>query len=61
MRIGHAWVSTTEQNLDLQPDALKPACDASVDPTDARDAPGLRYTYNTELNRCHILLRSDRF
>jgi hypothetical protein len=33
MIIGYAKVSTTEQNLALQRDALQPAFDASVDPT----------------------------
>ena len=36
MRIDYARVSTTEQNLGLQPDDLKPAFDASVDLTEAR-------------------------
>jgi len=36
MIIGYARVSTTEQNLGLDHDDLKPAFDASVDPTDAR-------------------------
>jgi hypothetical protein len=36
MIIGDARVSTTEQNLGLDHDDLKPAFDASVDPTDAR-------------------------
>jgi hypothetical protein len=35
MRIDYARVSTTEQNLGLQPDDLKPAYDASVDQTEA--------------------------
>jgi hypothetical protein len=35
MRIGGAKVSATEQSLGLQHDDLKPAFDASVDPTDA--------------------------
>jgi len=34
MIIGYPRVSTTEQNLDLQRDAVKPATDASVDATD---------------------------
>jgi hypothetical protein len=38
MIIGHARVSTTEQNLGLRNDDLKPAFDASVDQTDARNA-----------------------
>jgi DNA invertase Pin-like site-specific DNA recombinase len=40
MIIGYARVSTTEQNLGLEHDDLKPAFDASVDPTEARNAPG---------------------
>jgi DNA invertase Pin-like site-specific DNA recombinase len=36
MIIGYARVSTTEQNLGLRHDDLKPAFDASVDPTEAR-------------------------
>jgi len=36
MRIGDARDSTTEQNLGLRHDDLKPAYDASVDVTDAR-------------------------
>jgi hypothetical protein len=36
MRIDYARVSTTEQNLGVQPNDLKPAYDASVDQTDAR-------------------------
>jgi len=36
MIIGYERVSTTEQNLGLQHDYLKPAYDASVDQTDAR-------------------------
>jgi DNA invertase Pin-like site-specific DNA recombinase len=36
MIIGYARVSTTEQNLGLEHDDLKPAFDASVDQTDAR-------------------------
>ena len=43
MIIGYARVSTTEQNLGLDHDDLKPAFDASVDSTDAqkgeRDRP----------------------
>jgi DNA invertase Pin-like site-specific DNA recombinase len=38
MIIGYARVSTTEQNLGLRHDDLKPAFDASVDQTDARNA-----------------------
>jgi hypothetical protein len=34
--IGYARVSTTEQNLRLEHDDLKPALDASVVPTEAR-------------------------
>jgi hypothetical protein len=34
--IGYARVSTTEPNLGLRHDELKPAFDASVDQTDAR-------------------------
>jgi DNA invertase Pin-like site-specific DNA recombinase len=37
MRIDYARVSTTEQSLGLQPDDQKPAYDASVDPTEARN------------------------
>jgi DNA invertase Pin-like site-specific DNA recombinase len=37
MIIGYARVSTTEQNLGLEHDDLKPALDASVDQTDARN------------------------
>jgi hypothetical protein len=33
MIIGYARVSTTEQNLSLRHDDLKPTFDASVDPT----------------------------
>jgi hypothetical protein len=36
--IGYARVSTTERNLGLEHDDLKPAFDASVDQTDARRA-----------------------
>jgi hypothetical protein len=36
MIIGFAGVSTTEQNLRLDHDDVKPAFDASVDQTDAR-------------------------
>ncbi len=36
MIIGYARVSTTEQNLGLEDDDLKPAFDASVDQTEAR-------------------------
>jgi hypothetical protein len=39
MIIGHARVSTTEQNVGLQRDDLRLAFEASVDPTDARSAP----------------------
>jgi hypothetical protein len=43
MIIGYARVSTTEQNLGLRHDDLKPAFDASVDPTEARNSDvGLR-------------------
>jgi len=35
--IGYARDSTTEQNLGLEHDDLKPAFDASVDQTDARN------------------------
>jgi len=35
MIIGYARVSTTEQNLGLEHDDLKPAFDASVDLTEA--------------------------
>jgi len=41
MIIGYARVSTTERNLGLQHDELKPAFDASVDQTEAR-LPGPR-------------------
>jgi len=40
MRIGDARVSTTEQNLGLWHDDLKPATDASVDVTAARNPSG---------------------
>jgi hypothetical protein len=33
--VGYARVSTTERNLGLRHDELKPAFDASVDPTEA--------------------------
>jgi len=36
-------VSATEQNLGLEHDDLKPAFDASVDPTDARKATVRRF------------------
>jgi hypothetical protein len=39
MITGYERASTTKQNLGLQHDDLKPALDASVDPTDARNAP----------------------
>jgi DNA invertase Pin-like site-specific DNA recombinase len=35
MIIGYARVSTTEQNLGLRYDDVKPVFDASVDPTEA--------------------------
>jgi hypothetical protein len=38
MIIGYARVSTTEQNLGLRHDDVKPAFDASVDHTEARKA-----------------------
>ncbi|MGO9916471.1 MAG: hypothetical protein ACLQIB_17475 [Isosphaeraceae bacterium] len=38
MIIGYARVSTTEQNLGLEHDDLKPAFDASVDQTEASNA-----------------------
>jgi hypothetical protein len=38
MKIDYARISTTEQNLCLQHDDLKPAYGASVDVTDARNA-----------------------
>jgi DNA invertase Pin-like site-specific DNA recombinase len=41
MIIGYARVSTTEQNLGLRHDDVKPAFNASVDPTDARNFPVL--------------------
>jgi len=41
MIIGYARVSTTEQNLGLRHDELKPARDASVDVTDARRSAAL--------------------
>jgi len=40
MIIGYARASTTEQNLGLRPDDLKPTFDASVDPTEARSGAG---------------------
>jgi DNA invertase Pin-like site-specific DNA recombinase len=43
MIIGYARVSTTEQNLGLRHDDLKPAFDASVDQTDARKATVRRF------------------
>ena len=43
MIIGYARVSTTEQNLGLQHDDLKPAFDASVDVTDVREATVRRF------------------
>jgi hypothetical protein len=42
MIIGFARISTTEQNLGLDHDDLKPAFDASVDQADARNAPAPR-------------------
>jgi hypothetical protein len=38
MIISYARVSTTEQNLGLRHDDLKPAFDASVDQTEARNS-----------------------
>jgi hypothetical protein len=38
--VGYAKVSRTEQNLGLRHDELKPARNASVDPTEARCAAG---------------------
>ena len=38
MNIGYARVSTTEQNLGLRHDNLKPAFDTSVDYTDDRES-----------------------
>jgi DNA invertase Pin-like site-specific DNA recombinase len=43
MIIGYARVSTTEQNLGLRYDDVKPAFDASVDQTDARKATVRRF------------------
>jgi hypothetical protein len=41
--VGYARVSTTERNLGLRHDELKPAFDASVDPTEARKATARRF------------------
>ena len=45
MIIGYARVSTTEQNIRLDQDDLKPAIDASVDSTDARKKASLTDPY----------------
>ena len=52
MIIGYARVSTAEQNLGLRHDALKPAFDASVDPTDAskNDKPIVEGPFRAEEN-----------
>jgi len=42
MITGYARVSTTEQYLGLRDDDLKPAFEASVDQTEARNAPSPR-------------------
>ena len=47
MIIGYARVSTTEQNLGLRHDDLKPAFDASVDPTEVQGD----YAYGNAANR----------
>jgi hypothetical protein len=49
MIIGYARVSTTEQNLGLRHDDVKPAFDASVDQTNG-----------TSLRRNHLLLKNLR-
>jgi len=41
MIIGYARVSTSEQNFSLQHDDLKPAFDATVDPTRPHDVSSL--------------------
>jgi len=57
MIIGYARLSTTEQNLGLRHDDLKPAFNASVDPTDARlrnDPAHLRRGH-----RCAVVTRNE--
>jgi hypothetical protein len=57
----HKHVRLDDPNLAFENNLVLSRRTASVDPTDARDAPRLRNTYNNELNRCHILLRNNRF
>jgi DNA invertase Pin-like site-specific DNA recombinase len=60
MIIGYARVSTTEQNLGLDHDDLKPAFDASVDQTDARKATVRRFG-RSDRRRSKVYSQLDGF
>ena len=58
--VGYTRVSTTERNLGLRHDDLKPAFDASVDQTDARCASGRSPPAVVSSNRSDKLDRTRR-
>ena len=64
MIIGYARVSTTEQNLGLRYDDVKPAFDASVDQTELRKATARRFGRSDRRTQrywpCESLPRKDR-
>jgi hypothetical protein len=62
MITGYDRVSTTEQNLGLKHDDLKPAFDASVDPTEARSGEVVneKNAPNTDALRFGLSSLNDR-
>ena len=58
MRIGYARVSTTEQNLGLRQHGLKPAFDASVDPTNGNIFSGNPYCIGVYVENYGLFIKA---